>query len=127
MYEKLIKSLMEFGEHSITEQYPVSFSSKIVHNAADIIIQLHEQNKELRSMCSEAVMKLVDEVARHKWIDVNDRLPEDRIHVLVYCDECGVAVGFFNSCGNLWKVDGLCYGKTEITHWMPLPEPPKEV
>ncbi len=68
------------------------------------------------------------------WISVNDRLPNSNKKVLVYCknerDEY-VGVGYYrNWMGKYWfdsenkepfEVCGY-----EVTHWMPLPEPPKE-
>ena len=57
-----------------------------------------------------------------QWISVKDRLPDEGKYVLVwesqgfaYCDEmiCGI-----------WNI-GANNGAI-ITHWMPLPEPPKE-
>ena len=55
------------------------------------------------------------------WISVKDRLPEDGQDVLVW-DDGGFAYIDVRLCGT-WKYGGN-YG---VTHWMPLPEPPKEV
>lgn len=70
-----------------------------------------------------------------EWISVKERLPESGIPVLVAylgyrtgeqrCD--GVAVVDNNGVWGWW--DGGNAEETvivEITHWMPLPEPPKE-
>ena len=63
--------------------------------------------------------------ATPKWIPVTERLPEKRTFVL------GVTAEFVCECIMLedkqfWLVntdDGD--GEIEVTHWMPLPEPPK--
>ena len=64
-----------------------------------------------------------------KWIPVTERLPEDLTRVIVFCED-GVSYGL---CEHLiagdeevveWH-DFLHYPSTP-THWMPLPEPPKE-
>ena len=64
-----------------------------------------------------------------KWIPVTERLPEDLTRVIVFCED-GVSYGL---CEHLiagdeevveWH-DFLHYPITP-THWMPLPEPPKE-
>lgn len=54
-----------------------------------------------------------------KWISVKDRLPESDQKVLAYTSEGkGTFEEFRLCCG--WAIKGA------ITHWMPLPEPPKE-
>ena len=62
-----------------------------------------------------------------EWISVSDRLPEDGIRVLTYADNSAM---FVASRDDGWYVDtGEYYYSspfTNITHWMPLPEPPKE-
>lgn len=60
--------------------------------------------------------------AKHEWISVRDRLPEQYAVVIVYDGE-QVGEAEFN---------GVDFGWTEnedlafATHWMPFPEPPKE-
>lgn len=57
------------------------------------------------------------------WISVKDKLPGPLEDVLV-CYTCGkVTCGYKHYSGD-WSLEGL-YGP--VTHWMPLPEPPKEV
>lgn len=51
------------------------------------------------------------------WIPVTERLPEVGKNVLVYSEMYGVCVDCYD-----WGTFGCCYA----THWMPLPEPPKE-
>lgn len=56
-----------------------------------------------------------------EWISVKDRLPEEDTWVLVYSRQ-----GRYTNL----KVDYIHGGKWfhsfYVTHWMPLPEPPKE-
>lgn len=55
------------------------------------------------------------------WISVNDRLPRDDERVLLYrdnMDEFSISVVYGWSVINKARERG-------ITHWMPLPEPPK--
>lgn len=56
------------------------------------------------------------------WISIDDRLPERYVNVLT-CDIHG------NIHENwLYKADPECWSRGyNITHWMPLPEPPEEV
>jgi len=62
-----------------------------------------------------------------KWIDVNDALPDDdSITVLVYDNlKCITGVGYYY-CSNWTTEDSLhTPNYLNVTHWMPLPEPPK--
>lgn len=61
-----------------------------------------------------------------KWIPVSERLPEYGSNVFVFCNDrsvdCRAYYGFFE------KTLRVNYGKitlAEVTHWMPLPQPPK--
>ena len=63
------------------------------------------------------------DVAEVKWISVNEGLPEEDTRVLVYLDRNANPYTFFDT-------DRLKNGKwvrwnKRVTHWMPLPEPPK--
>ena len=52
-----------------------------------------------------------------KWISVKDRLPE----------ECGLYICFFQSpyANDCWLRFGAVPPHVIVTHWMPLPQPPK--
>ena len=58
-----------------------------------------------------------------EWINVKDRLPEIGKLALVY-GSCGAMTVARHVTGNEWGVSGIF---SRVTHWMPLPEPPKEV
>jgi hypothetical protein len=77
-----------------------------------------------------------------KWIPVTERLPEDRQGVLCCCgcDRIYHNIIHFAKCledisydfeglkrSGFYDYDGEWgyYEVTDITHWMPLPEPPK--
>lgn len=66
-------------------------------------------------------------VTIQQWISVEERLPEPFVSVLGYCPECDplppVHEVYMNGFG-LW-CSAQVYGMGEVTHWMPLPEPPK--
>ena len=62
-----------------------------------------------------------------EWIKVEDRLPELGSEVIMYEPDYGdsgtVESGMFSGGG---FHDGIDYlEKNAVTHWMPLPEPPK--
>jgi len=63
------------------------------------------------------------------WIPVKNRLPDNGIEVLIFCPTYGVV-----AAEKLWKQGwkpnhwSTAYDSrlemNEVTHWMPLPEPP---
>ena len=80
--------------------------------------------------------KLKEEIADHlisngvtvqEWISVDDMLPEEKVNCIVhyrhaYCDDDGYfAIGFCFYDGTKFQFDSAY----KVTHWMPLPQPPK--
>jgi hypothetical protein len=68
-------------------------------------------------------------VTFQKWIPVSERLPEHGKWVLCACRAKIVEVLKYDSTMEDWdsQLPERCYMKGFVTHWMPLPEPPKEV
>ena len=61
-------------------------------------------------------------VTVQKWIPVTERLPEKGKRVVAYKGYTFLA----KIVGNQWfDVEWNCY-RYGVTHWMPLPEPPKD-
>jgi hypothetical protein len=65
-----------------------------------------------------------------EWISVEDRLPEHKERVLGYWAalEDGAYEGIeisWRANSNIWT-SYFVPGFSEITHWMPLPEPPEK-
>ena len=69
-----------------------------------------------------------DAPAVQQWIPVSERLPEERKAVLAFstcygfCDMIEAAMW----TGYRWEVTWTKEEYYSVTHWMPLPEPPKE-
>ena len=122
--EELIKALRFCGKHEcITCPCDIDECSQMVYDAAN---QIERDQKELAALREKVT----------QWISVEDRMPDT-----VPCDagtEYSEAVVVWTN-GNkamiaVWDgIDWICpcdfweaWGE-EITHWMPLPEPPKEV
>lgn len=60
-----------------------------------------------------------------KWVPVTERLPAEDERVLVWLDASGISYTQIDT-DRLHKKKWRRWGKY-VTHWMPLPEPPKEV
>lgn len=61
----------------------------------------------------------------NNWISVKDKLPEDDEYVLIYHNGSkAIKISWYSSFNEKWMMD---YNNIHITHWQPLPEPPKEL
>ena len=60
---------------------------------------------------------------RPLWQPV-ETAPRDDTEVLVLCRDGGILIGAF--AGGMWWIEQTFYEKREPTHWMPIPERPKE-
>ncbi|EGM0665787.1 DUF551 domain-containing protein [Escherichia coli] len=65
------------------------------------------------------------------WISCSERMPDDGQHVIIICDGAFVLYAQYRD-GEFFDVvrDGDEFFETQsrnVTHWMPLPEPPQEV
>jgi hypothetical protein len=89
-----------------------------------------------RGDCAVGKGKNHPALAKSQWISVKDRLPEEDVAVLVYGqvlndppDVIGVRRRYNGDQDwkHTWESeDGFIYREDDVTHWMPLPEPPKE-
>ena len=84
-------------------------------------------DSDLAKVIEDAYMELKNGVTVQEWISVKDRLPEIDTQVLCFT---GSSVQLAMYEGNdKWFTNYHSYtleGKNLFTHWMPLPEPPKE-
>ena len=90
------------------------------------IIRLHKRIDRLKNQKEtltisrnawERLARSYEDFERNKWISVEERLPPKYTDVLVY--NGSIHQDFICSTGNF-------YDFYNVTHWMPLPEPPKE-
>lgn len=101
----------------------------------DLLIQnLRRENEALRAELGWK-QKEIELAWRHEmqWISVKDRLPRKwrkdgssvSIYYLIYEPEFDdVDVGVYDGENDCWYSRGLT---VTVTHWMPLPEKPKEI
>lgn len=62
------------------------------------------------------------------WISAKAKLPENNTRVLAYCKDRCIHDVKWSEANNAWydKVSAVVYLAGFVTHWVPLPEPPKE-
>ena len=87
--------------------------------------QTHEQK------LTRAEVKLIDtvlfelaEMSDNGWISVKERPPENHEPVFVYSKRTGREIACYTT-SNKWICNDGNYAY-DVTHWMPLPELPKE-
>ena len=61
-------------------------------------------------------------VTVQEWISVDDRLPEQGEEAICIDADGDMMIGKYTELGWIFP----CYFE-ELTHWMPIPQPPKEV
>lgn len=92
---------------------------------------LKKQNEQLRDAAAQVTKLAAEAAVEREWISVEDRLPEDRSNVLVVAywhERWGVYMGWCAPERAEWSVHVGIGDRDDVavTHWMPLPEPPKE-
>lgn len=68
--------------------------------------------------------RLKEEVQQMRWIPVEERLPKPQESPVIACDYTGVCLAWYSPTMGWQYRTGL--SGVDITHWMPLPQPPKE-
>lgn len=69
----------------------------------------------------EKAADVIEEQSKPKWIPVSERLPEPCVDVLALYDGGRMDIDWVDHEGR-FGYESIC-GK--VTHWMPLPDPPK--
>ena len=88
-----------------------------------------ELSKELMKAINHAPTVDTDINVAGTWVSVDDRLPEKNGVYITFCDDEGVFSALYERGRKQseWTDDYEGYLDFDVTHWMPLPEPPKEV
>ena len=113
MREKLIELIAstEYGNGLVGENFQDGFIAKIADHLIANGVTLDNQ------------------VSSSKWIPVTERLPEEMEWVLCACVDREVHILRYDYLMDDWDIHhrpNACYGRGFVTHWMPLPEPPRE-
>ena len=91
-------------------------------------LEKYSTDIETLEACIEAQNVVFDELRKRQWISVEERLPEETcIAINKYKD---YMIGYisedeYSNTGYVCEDDDgvICF---DVTHWQPMPEPPKE-
>lgn len=119
MNDELVKRLREHNGWALNET---------LDKAADAIEEL-QKAVNFHKFNSEFWEDKYNSLAEEKWIPVTERLPEQGKQYLVMRYDSVTKTPFidilWHDAHDLWW-NRLYKGQYAVTHWMPLPEPPKE-
>ena len=110
---KLVEALEKTSREIITYEVNCEYSEAI-NEAVSLLVKQGERIAELE--------------AQARWIPVTERMPQQFVSVLA-CIPCEhplpmVKEAYFaNGC---WATRMAIFSDKDVSHWMPLPEPPKE-
>lgn len=120
------------GIWAVIEQASDRIANQSTHVAAlqQEIEKLRSQNEQLREAAA-LVTKESAELLERRWIPVEERLPEvwrndetaELVNYMICSPDFGVDIGNYHAKAKKWLCMAL---PCTVTHWMPLPEPPKE-
>ena len=91
------------------------------------LVHCGKQDKAEEEFLDSLDMAIAALREQHRWISVEERLPEGGGSVLIYSPFGGVAEGTYSEHYKRWVQYRWSVFEPEVTHWMPLPEPPTEV
>ena len=99
-------------------------------NTREKLIELISQVQYLGGLEEKVADHLIaNGVTVQKWIHVSERLPEHFGQFLVTVKEYNrgwyADSAMYDPYKNEWRTNLFCGMRDEVTHWMPLPEPPK--
>lgn len=67
---------------------------------------------------------IANNVTVQEWIPVSERLPEDGDVVIIWVTSY-MELGWYDADVAAWKSEYVNDYEGDVTHWMPLPQPPK--
>ncbi len=83
--------------------------------------RIGEYPHELIAEALDMAINALREQEERRWITVTERLPDEPMMCLVYTKPGG-----YGCCEITYYNEGFYLHNANITHWMPLPKPPKE-
>ena len=129
--KELIKELKKRADELASSVYnDDAKAAAILYKAADAIEELQQIAWHYEGVAKDYFNDFCYYLERiSKWTPVTERLPDVFKHVLVNIPGLNpnpTVQEAFREKNGLWYSNGFRYEADEITHWMPMPEPPKE-
>ena len=105
-----------------------------IERAIKILDPEHRENYDGMDEVNEACRMGMEALERTRWIPCSERMPESNLELLVIVRGKVGNITLVNSVeiGNFDRDEGWIlemwpeWEEPNVTHWMPLPEPPKE-
>ncbi len=102
---------------------------ELIRNAPrkDVVYGDIKLDKPVQTVQTIADHLLANGVTVQEWISVKDRLPKHGEICLVYSIYEQTDIRQFDSVEMMWCGENLYndFRMSQVTHWMPLPQPPK--
>ena len=123
--KKLVKALIKNSQKVITKIMKKEETNKTAEEVLTEVMTNSCYNADFRLSRPYIIEAMEEYAGQSKWVSVEERLPEDGEYVLAhYTNEFnGVPMIYVCSIN-----DGVFYddlSKVNVTHWQPLPTPPK--
>lgn len=123
---ELLKEFYYLNKYLITEQ----LKDALLDAMECMEYTMNEKGESYKEEGKKYHMPKADIQPVDRWISVKDRLPDGRECVIVYTVEGSVLEMKFDKRRESWgrlDIDGMkWFGKSFVTHWQPLLEPPKK-
>lgn len=103
------------------------YEKEIIENLREFSTKYLYEDQKLSETCFRAA-DAIEELQKPKWIPVTESLPDAHKNVLCCGSKGGQFVGWVSNHVANGKALAFVHGGYGrlITHWMPLPEPPKD-
>jgi hypothetical protein len=131
MYEALVARVRYHIQKANFMGLKEAESTLLLAEAADAIEELSYENESLAKSVNETAELLHKRGTPPKWIPVTERLPEPKFarewYLVALESGCVKSLAYEKKgrTDNLFR-PGWHETASPVTHWMPLPEPPKE-
>ena len=130
MYDELVKELRDSAEWAdrlalLMGRAEGDAHAPVMRKAADAIEKLSKKYLASEVDNTNLTGWLAEEHAKQLWIPVTERLPDRRKWVLCRC-QAGITDVLRYENAEWYHDPTHVYFFEFVTHWMPLPTPPKE-